>query len=236
VQAVRILAQLDQSDRERTFMVRLSDMMTTPGEQRLLADLAGEIDRDDMAVMVAKKARQDGVQLITRLYPLRKLPSGGPPEDALVLAIIRQESAFAGDAVSAAGAVGMMQLMPATAKLVADKLKVKLTAKKLTEDPDLNIRLGRGYLDGLLDRFDGSYVLAVASYNAGPSRVQEWMQQYGDPRDSGVDVIDWIESIPFEETRNYVQRVMENLQVYRHRLSKTQFAMTLEADLMRVAD
>jgi soluble lytic murein transglycosylase len=233
VQAVKILAQLDQRDRVRTFMIRLNDLMTSPGERKLLADLAVEIGRDDLAVMVAKSARQDGVQLITHLYPMHKLPSGQNPEQALILAIIRQESAFSTDAVSSAGAVGMMQLMPSTAKKVASKLKVKYNAKKLV-DESFNIKLGRAYLGDLLETFDGSYVLAVSSYNAGPSRVREWMQQYGDPRDQGVDVVDWVESIPFDETRNYVQRVLENLQVYRHRLSKKQIAMSLEADLLRV--
>src|SRR5690606_24175124 len=127
----------------------------------------------------------------------------------------------------------LMQLMPATAKQVAGKLGLQFDPKRLTEDPDFNIRLGRGYLDELLDRFDGSYVLAIAGYNAGPSRVDEWMRQYGDPRDYSVDVIDWIESMPFGETRNYVQRVMENLLVYRHRLDQRQLAMSLEHDLMR---
>jgi soluble lytic murein transglycosylase len=232
VQAVRILAQLDQRDRVRTFMVRLNDLMITPGEERLLADLAVQIDRDDLAVMVAKKARQDGVQLISHLYPMHTVP-GGNPEAALILAIIRQESEFSKDVVSPAGAVGMMQLMPSTAKRVAGKLKIKFNSKRLVDD-QFNIKLGRAYLGDLLHTFDGSYVLSVASYNAGPSRVQQWMQQYGDPRDSGVDVVDWIESIPFDETRNYVQRVMENLQVYRNRLSKKQVATSLQADLMRV--
>ncbi|MBX6321697.1 MAG: lytic transglycosylase domain-containing protein [Rhodospirillaceae bacterium] len=235
VQAVRILAELGQDDRVRTFTLRLSDLMTTPGEQRLLADLAVDLDREDLAVKVAKKARQDGVELIPYLYPLHKLPPGEEPEAALVLAIIRQESAFSTDAVSPAGAVGMMQLMPATAKRMAAKLKLKFTPKKLVDD-DFNVRLGRAYLNDLLDAFSGSYVLAVSSYNAGPSRVQDWIRQYGDPRDANVDVIDWIESIPFDETRNYVQRVMENLQVYRHRLAKKQIAMSLEADLLRVRE
>lgn len=233
VEAARILAQLEQSDRLRTFLVRLSDYMTTPGEMRLLADLSVEIGRDDMAVMVAKKARLAGVPLLSYLYPLRKLPTGDDPEPALLLAVIRQESAFSKDAVSSAGALGLMQLMPATAKNVAKKLGMKYDRDRLTQDPDYNIMLGRGYIDQMLDRFNGSYVLAIASYNAGPNRAEEWMRQYGDPRDYGVDVIDWVESIPFSETRNYVQRVMENLLVYRHRLDQTQIAMSLEHDLLR---
>ena len=153
------------------------------------------------------------------LYPLQRLWSGGGPEDALVLAVMRQESRFSMTAVSPAGARGMMQLMPDTAREMATRMNIGYTVERLTTDADLNIALGRAYLDQLLNLFDRSYVLAIAAYNAGPARVLEWMHRFGDPRDPSIDVQAWVQSIPFTETRIYVQRVMQNLQDYRDRLN-----------------
>lgn len=233
VRIVRLLKQLDQLDRARPFLLRMADDARTPEEGRLVADLAQETDRDDLAVAVAKSLRLKGTELVEYLYPLRRIPDGSGPEKGLVLAVMRQESAFAVDAVSPAGARGLMQLMPSTAKHVASQLKLAYSKERLIDDPHYNVVLGRAYLDELVRSFRGSYVLAIASYNAGPSRAVEWVRQYGDPRDYGIDVVDWIESIPFPETRNYVQRVLENLQVYRHRLGDTQVALSLEQDLSR---
>jgi soluble lytic murein transglycosylase len=129
--------------------------------------------------------------------------------------VIRQESSFDTATTSPVGARGLMQLMPATAATLAKHLGMAATPVALTADPSLNIRLGTAYLRDLLARFDGSVPLAVAAYNAGPARVAEWLSTYGDPTGSNVDVIDWIEMIPFSETRNYVQRVVENLVIYR---------------------
>jgi soluble lytic murein transglycosylase len=202
----------------------------------MIADLADDIGRRDYGVAVAKQARTQGVELLDYLYPMQALPAGDNPEDALILAVIRQESAFDQKATSSAGALGLMQLMPRTAKQIAKKLQLPYSDAKLTKDPSYNIKLGRAYLSDLVNGFDGSYILAIASYNAGPARVQSWMSEFGDPRDRGVDAIDWIETIPFSETRNYVQRVLENLQVYRHRLNgKTEIALSLEQDLGRSA-
>jgi len=153
------------------------------------------------------------------LYPLQRLWSAGGPEDALVLAVMRQESRFSMTAVSPAGARGMMQLMPDTARELATRMNIGYTVEQLTTDADLNIALGRAYLDQLLNLFDRSYVLAIAAYNAGPARVLEWMRRFGDPRDPSIDVQTWVQSIPFTETRIYVQRVMQNLQDYRDRLN-----------------
>jgi soluble lytic murein transglycosylase-like protein len=152
-------------------------------------------------------------------YPMRKLFNGDGPEDALVLTVMKQESAFDPKAVSSKGAMGLMQLMPDTAKQVAGKLKLNFNKSKLTRNADFNIALGRAYLDELLNLFDRSYVLAIAAYNAGPQRVLEWMRAHGDPRDNGVDVTKWVSSIPYPETRNYVRRVMRNLEQYRSRLA-----------------
>jgi soluble lytic murein transglycosylase len=124
-----------------------------------------------------------------------------------------------------------MQLMPATARAVARELGLAHADYRLTADTNHNIRLGSAYLAGLLDDFDGSYVLALAGYNAGPGRVRQWLREFGDPRNGGADVIDWIESIPIAETRNYVQRVLENLQLYRLRLGQTLLARGPAEDL-----
>ena len=231
VHVVRQLGQIDQLDRARPFLVRLVDHAETPADHRLIADLAAEQGRNDLMVVAAKEARRFGVELVEYLYPLRDLPDEIDPEAALVLGVIRQESAFSVTAISSAGARGLMQLMPGTAKEVAKKEGLKFDEKKLTRDPGYNIRLGSAYLQGLIDRFRGSYILAIAGYNAGPSRSAEWIRTFGDPRDADVDVIDWIESIPFSETRNYVQRVIENLMVYRHRLGDTQLAQQQEPAL-----
>lgn len=231
VRVVRLLGQIDQLDRARPFLVRLVDHAKAPADFRLIADLAAEQGRNDLMVVAAKEARRFGVELVEYLYPMRDLPGTIAPEPALVLGVIRQESAFAVDAVSSAGARGLMQLMPSTAKHVAKQEGLKFDEKKLTRDPGYNVRLGSAYLQELIDRFRGSYIMAIAGYNAGPSRSVEWARTFGDPRDADVDVIDWIESIPFSETRNYVQRVIENLMVYRHRLGDTQLAQHQEPAL-----
>lgn len=233
IRLILMLAELDQDDRCRSFFTRLAEKTDSPVQLRLLAELGQRIGRDDYMVAVAKTARTKGVEMLELLYPLRSLPAGSGAEDALVLAIIRQESAFALDAVSSAGARGLMQLMPGTAKHVAGKIGSTYDEGRLTTDGDYNVTLGRAYIQELLDRYGGSYVLAIASYNAGPARVSEWISEYGDPRGNGVDVVDWIEMIPFNETRNYVQRVLENLQIYRYRLDGTAVALTMEQDLGR---
>ena len=169
--------------------------------------------------------------MIDFLYPVIKLPGGNEPEPALVLGVIRQESAFDVAAVSSAGARGLMQLLPGTAKGVAKQAGLKFAQKRLTTDSGYNITLGRAYLDELLSRFGGSYVLTAAAYNAGPNRVRDWIATYGDPRQRSTDVIDWIESIPFDETRNYVMRIIENTQVYRARLNNGAAHLRIAQDL-----
>jgi soluble lytic murein transglycosylase len=126
-----------------------------------------------------------------------------------------------------------MQIMPATARETARSLGLGYSKHKLTGDTEYNMKLGRGYLSSMIEKYSGSYVLALASYNAGPGSVQRWLRDNGDPRHQGVDVVDWIEMIPYRETRDYVQRVMSNLQVYRQRLGETQFVLTLAQDLKR---
>ena len=155
------------------------------------------------------------------------------PETSLVLAIVRQESEYDTEAISHAGARGLMQLMPATARNVAKKAGLRYSKVKLTTDPDYNLTLGQSYIAELIDDYGGYLPMAIAAYNAGPHRVRQWIKQNGDPRDADVDAIDWIELIPFKETRNYVQRVLENVQVYRLQLAGTEVALSLEEDLRK---
>ena len=139
-----------------------------------------------------------------------------PKELALIHAIILQESAFKVNAYSHAGARGLMQLMPYTAKVVAKNIKVKYYKKALTKNPNYNILLGSTYIKQLLERFENSLPLALAGYNAGPGRVKIWIKRYGDPRKNQISYENWIESIPIYETRNYIKKVMSNFRVYKH--------------------
>jgi peptidoglycan lytic transglycosylase len=233
VQIVNDLAQIGDQEDLVPFLRHITDEQRTPVGFFLAARLARAAGRPDMAVVAAKHASYEGVMLLDDGYPIAKLPSGGRIETPLLLAMTRQESAFDRGAVSGAGALGMMQLMPATAHKIARSLHMRFSLKKLTHDVGYNVTLGRAYLDSLVDQFSGSYVLAVASYNAGPSRVRQWMRDNGDPRKADVDMVDWIERIPLTETRNYVQRVLENLQIYRLRLNASLSSFSLASDLKR---
>jgi soluble lytic murein transglycosylase len=233
VQVLRDLADAGASEYMRPFVLRLSELAKTPGEHALITHLALKIERPDLAITAAKKASYAGVVLLAEGYPLTELPPGGNVEHPLVLAMTRQESAFDREAVSSAGALGLMQLMPKTAKTVARALRLQFSKRRLTTDRSYNVTIGRAYLNGLLGDFSGSYVLAICAYNAGPARVRQWIRDYGDPRSDKVDVIDWIESIPISETRNYVQRVLENLQLYRLRMGDHGLAFSLVSDLRR---
>jgi soluble lytic murein transglycosylase len=232
VQVVLFLAAVGEERRLRPFLIRMSEDAATPADRALLAELAARTGRTDLAVATAKLAAHEGVLIGSMAYPLLTPPTAGV-EQALVLALIRQESEFFPNARSSAGALGLMQLMPATARRVATAQKVDYEPSLLTLDPAYNLQLGTAHLADLLDTFRGSYVLALAAYNAGEGRARQWIKQYGDPRDAQVDIVDWIEQIPIEETRNYVQRVMENLTVYRHRLASEATPVTLMKDLRR---
>jgi peptidoglycan lytic transglycosylase len=233
VRVVRGLSEANAGDFSKPFVLKLSDLAKTPGQHALVASLAIEVGRPDLAVAVARRASYVGVTLLTLGYPLAQMPAGGSVEGPLVLAMARQESGLDQNAVSPVGARGMLQLMPATAKRIAKDLQIPFSQQRLLTDPQYNLTLGRAYLEDMLDHFGGSYVLAVAAYNAGPGRVVEWEQNMGDPRAKNIDVIDWVESIPFRETRTYVQRVLENLQVYRLRLGDRNLAFSLALDLKR---
>lgn len=233
VRAARILVELDQEDRLRPFILRLVHTAATPEEHKLVAQLARNLRRVDLAVMAAKRSSRQNIILVRESYPLvDPMLRTEMPETALVLALSRQESEFNQFAISSAGARGLMQLMPATAKGVARDLKLGYQAARLTDDAGYNVRLGSHYLQGLLSNWDNNYVLALAAYNAGHGRVRRWVQEWGDPRNPSVDAIDWIELIPFSETRNYVQRVLESVQVYRALLNQQPvMADRLHADL-----
>jgi soluble lytic murein transglycosylase len=203
----------------------------------LLAELAHAAQDARGLVFVAKAAFGRGLALDAKAFPTFAIPpfkQVGPAVDpAIIYAIARQESAFSPRAVSSAGARGLMQLMPPTARAVAKKYGVAFNVGKLLSEPAYNLQLGSAEIGDLLQAYRGSYILAFAAYNAGRSRVNSWIQQYGDPRDPKVDAIDWVERIPFSETRNYVQRVMENAQVYKARLGKG--GPMIDADLSRGA-
>ena len=216
----------------RPFLLALAGGAATPGERQLIARFAAALGRLDVSVSVSKSALRGGLVMPEAGWPVPPLlfPDGAV-ERALVLAVIRQESEFDHRAISPAGARGLMHLMPATAREVAGSIDVGYDPARLAGDGDYNLQLGTAHLGELLESFGGSYVLSVAAYNAGAARVNAWIGEYGDPRAGGVDPVDWIESIPFPETRNYVQRVMENLQVYRAVLAGGEAKVTLAATL-----
>ena len=200
------------------FLARLAVLAETGRDHARVAALAESLGRPDIAMRTARRARAQGTILPRYLFPSMTLAPVPGLEPALLLSLIRQESGFYPEAISRAGARGLMQIMPATARQVARQIRVVYNGKKLLSDPGYNILLGRTYLSDLLAKYDGSYVLALAAYNAGPARADRWIRTFGDPRDPTVDVIDWIESIPIDETRNYVQRILESLGAYRQRL------------------
>ncbi|MCW5719274.1 MAG: lytic transglycosylase domain-containing protein [Bauldia sp.] len=196
----------------------LGDILEDPGDVALLAAVVRQRGNYPLSLQIARLAANRGVAVDGAGFPTSAIPPAGRTdlvEMALVYAVARQETAFNVGLVSSADARGLLQMLPGTARDMARYLGVPYDADRLLTDPAYSARLGGAYLRTLLDRYNGSVVLAVAAYNAGLSRVDGWLETYGDPRRSSVDAIDWIERIPFDETRNYVQRVIENLQVYR---------------------
>jgi soluble lytic murein transglycosylase len=214
VRAVRLLGQQGRRDEQSLFIRALSEDTDTDAERLLSVELASQIYRQDLAVWTARSARNSGSAFFYRAaFPthLANVPSGRAW--SLVHGITRQESSFDQGAVSPANARGMMQLMPGTAREQAGKMGIGYDYGRLTSDPSYNVMLGSAYFQRLVNMWDGNYPLAVASYNAGAGNVRRWVNSYGDPR-GNVDIVSWIEKIPFEETRGYVQRVLENSVVY----------------------
>jgi soluble lytic murein transglycosylase len=233
VKATKILIELDRQSLFRTFILTLDDTLPTVEECALLVDLASTHGEQELAMRVVRAAAQRGFILPERGYPVRETPSVlEGPEAAAIFGITRQESGFDPRVSSGVGARGMMQIMPATARSVAKRIGVAYDPNRLS-DPDYNMRLGSAYLGHMITGFSGSYVLAAAAYNAGPGRPAAWVGFCGDPRNTEADPLDFIECIPFSETRNYVMRVMENVQVYRARLGGGSAPLTLTEDLRR---
>ncbi|MDR7222689.1 lytic transglycosylase domain-containing protein [Aminobacter aminovorans] len=201
----------------------LASQLNSPGELALLAVMAEKQDNHYLALRVGKIAAQRGLDVGALSHPIGVIPGSANISGsgkALAYAIARQESEFKVSAVSSAGARGLLQLMPGTARDLAKKAGMTFSQERLTSDAGYNATLGASFLGEQLGRFNGSYVLTFAGYNAGPRRADQWIARYGDPRGKDVDtVVDWIERIPYAETRSYVQRVMENYQVYKMRLS-----------------
>jgi soluble lytic murein transglycosylase len=236
-QAIRVLADLGLESLLRSFAVHDADTYTDAKHIKLLAEDLTKMGFREVAVRVAKEASYNNVWLLPYSHPVIAVPgysgSGVAPEPAYVLGIIRQETEFDPDAVSGAGARGIMQIMPYSAKHNASLAGVDYRPSDLMDDPVYNMRLGMAELGGNLSDWAGSYVLATAAYNAGPGNAKKWIAEHGDPRDSRVDPIDWIEQIPFEETRNYVMRVLENMEVYRNRLAGRDQPLHIMADLYK---
>ena len=195
------------------FYREISDQAETVEDHLLVAELARELGRRDLSVIVGEAAAAHGLKEFHEIaFPTLVAPAG--TDWTMVHAISRQESQFAENAISHAGARGLMQLMPGTAREQAGKLGVRYLSASLIEDPAYNVRLGNGYFRRMLDYYSGSYPLAVAAYNAGPGNVNKWLRANGDPRTGSMGWVEWIERIPIYETKNYVQRVLENAVVY----------------------
>ncbi|NMN67952.1 soluble lytic murein transglycosylase [Candidatus Pelagibacter ubique] len=229
VKIVHLLDELDKTKYTKNILKHLANDNIQNGSEILAAELSTNISRYDFAIQIAKKASYEKRFHNDFNYPIIGTPkfvNGRKiPETAFILSLIRQESEFDMRANSHVGAQGLMQLMPYTAKLVAKQAKLPYSKSRLTSDPEYNINLGSHYIAGLILQYDGAYPFATAAYNAGPKRVKYWKKINKDPQNKQVDYVDWVELIKFKETRNYVQRVMENYNVYRYILEKKPIKM-----------
>ena len=221
----------------RALMNRLSQTLDNEAEQGLLAHLSEALGDTQMAVHIGKAAVARGHNLLLYSYPIHAMPAYSalrpPIEPALMLGITRQETEFDDSIVSGAGARGLMQVMTVTAQQVCTDHRIKCELDRLSRDPAYNVMMASAYIADRLDEFRGSYVLTIPGYNAGPGRVRQWIKEFGDPRTDAIDPIDWIHRIPFEETREYVQKVLSNTQIYRARLGDEKNALRLLSDLRR---
>ena len=235
VRALRLFAENGWDAAFRKFAYHLDDQLMESQDFELLAELGREYHYIDIGVRGAKAGLARGVVAPDAAYPILDYPLLREPEveRPLMLALSRQESEMNPAAISHANARGLMQFIPQTARAEARLQGLPYRTSWLTDDPAYNMTLGGAHLDTLLSQFNGSYIMTAAAYNAGASRPNRWVTEYGDPRAGEVDPIDWVELIPFSETRNYVQRVLENTQVYRHRLSGQPERIQLQEDLKR---
>ncbi|MDA1099041.1 MAG: lytic transglycosylase domain-containing protein [Proteobacteria bacterium] len=232
VRLSRMLLELKQEEYLRPIILHLTRTAGSPEGRLLAARLGQGLGQPTLAVRASKLALRAGTLLPRTGYPMLSNLAPMPIEAALAHAVARQESEFDPTAVSSASARGLMQLLPRTARKVAKSLRLRYRQDRLFDGP-YNMRLGAAYLGQLIQAYRGSYILALAAYNAGPNRVQRWLRQNGDPRSDAVDPIDWIEAISISETRNYVQQVLENLQVYRWRFNPGSANLALNQDLQR---
>tara|TARA_B100000029_G_scaffold432527_1_gene444776 strand:+ start:548 stop:2767 length:2220 start_codon:yes stop_codon:yes gene_type:complete len=220
IKTILLLKELDETKHAKHFLKHLSQLNIEEGSDILAGNLSVDIGRYDYAIQIAKQASYEKRFYNKLNYPVINTPAvvNGKtmPKSELVLAVIRQESEFDPKANSYVGAKGMMQLMTYTAKLVAKQANLTYVKSKLKTDPHYNIKLGSFYLSTLLEEYEGSYPFALAAYNAGPKRVRYWKKINGNPQKGQISYVDWIELIKFKETRNYVQRVLENVNVYKY--------------------
>jgi soluble lytic murein transglycosylase len=232
VRLSHMLLELKQEEHLRPIILHLTRAAPSAEGRLQAARLSQGLGQSTLAVRAAKLALRAGTLLPRIGYPVLSNLAPMPIEAALAHAVARQESEFDATAVSPASARGLMQLLPRTARKVAKSLRLRYRRNRLF-DGRYNMRLGAAYLGQLVKAYRGSYIMALAAYNAGPKRVSRWLRKNGDPRRGTVDPIDWVEAIPISETRNYVQRVMENLQVYRWRFNPRSAKLALNQDLRR---
>jgi soluble lytic murein transglycosylase len=233
-----LLAAADQTSQFTNFFGATVHNLETTEQRVALVRLAQAYGATQVALRTAKISARLGDDLGHFAYPRDVLPDYTAPrgevEAAFVHGVIRQESEFNAEAISHAGARGLMQIMPGTAKMLARAHGISYSRDNLTKRPTYNLTLGTALLSDLLGDFNGSFIMTIAAYNAGPGRIPQWTGRYGDPRTGEVEPVDFIESIPFNETRNYVKRVMENIQVYRTLFGAT--PVPLGEDLSRGGD
>jgi soluble lytic murein transglycosylase len=238
VRAAELLYAVDSRDLAWTMMADLGDKSTDVGVLAVMAELTAKYRDARGMLLLGKLALGRGYALDHAAYPTIGVPDykpiGPPVEPAIVYSIVRQESWFNPKTISSANALGLMQVTPPAGRYVAKKFNATFDQKRLLTDNAYNVQLGSAELGDVIKDYRGSYIMAFAAYNAGRGRVKEWVGRFGDPRDPKVDPIDWVERIPFSETRNYVQRVMENVQVYRIRFGGST-RLLIEADLRRGA-
>ena len=223
----------------RAFLLSLRQHLKTEPEAAMIAHLAEAIGDTQSAVRTAKTAIARGQNLYYYSYPVHPFPAytplRKPPETAFLLGLARQETEFNTQIVSGAGAKGILQVMAVTAKHVCRDYKIKCDLDRLLKDPSYNTMLASAYVGDRMRDVRGSYILTLTSYNAGPGRTRQWIREFGDPREAGIDPIDWIERIPIQETREYVAKVLANIQIYRARLGEEAAALRLEEDLNRAS-
>lgn len=238
VKAMRVLADLGSQNLLRSFALRYQELHPDSGSGKRLASALAEMGFRDVALRVAKVLGYDGVDLPQYAYPVIAVPAykGPPPapEAALVHAIIRQETEFDPQSVSHANARGIMQLTLSAARVNAKRAGLPYRPNALTTDVPYNMQLGMTEFSSYLGNWGNSVIVSAAAYNAGESNARRWIQTFGDPRSAGTDPIDWIESITYGETRNYVQRIVENLQVYRSRIAGKETPLRILSDIYAV--